>query len=191
MVDHDQAQTIWTTQPQETFTMSVDEIRTRAATFQGRISARNWREQAVGALMVAVFLGLALVLEHTLTRIALLTGAAGTLCVIWQLHRQAHAASIDELCLVNDWRQFHRAELVRQRDALRTVWRWYLGPLIPGGILGYLAAAQGYLQQGNIHAAIAFAVMGPLAMAVLFSIIARLNKKAANAIDGEIRQLDK
>ena len=31
--------------------------------------------------------------------------------------------------------EFHRSELVRQRDLLRSVWWWYLLPFVPGMLL--------------------------------------------------------
>jgi hypothetical protein len=191
MVDHDRAQDIWTTQSQETFTMSVEDIRTHAASFQGKISARNWREQAVGALLALVFLGVALIAEQAFARFAMLAAAAGNIYVMWQLHRQARAAHIDEVCLVTDWRHFHRAELVRQRDALRTVWRWYLGPLVPGVVLGVLAVAYGAWSKGNVAEAVVMAVLGPLVMAAVFQLIAWINMKAAGNIQTEIDKIDR
>ena len=30
------------------------------------------------------------------------------------------------------WTDYYRRELLRQRDALGTIWKWYLGPMVPG-----------------------------------------------------------
>ena len=190
MADHDTARKIWTHQPQETFTMSLDDIRTHASSFQGRIAARNMREHIVGALLIVVFTGIAIVAEGTLARFGLLLTAAGVAFVMWQLHRQARGATIDEVCLVADWTRFHRTQLVRQRDALRNVWLWYLSPLVPGAALSWIAAVLGIVAEGNIPSALTFGVLGPLVMGGVFGGVLWLNREAADALDAEIRKLD-
>lgn len=192
MADHDQdsAQSIWSRQPQETFVMSLEDIRTHASSFQGRIAARNMREHVVGAVLIVMFTGFAFVAEGMLARLGLLLTAAGVAMIMWQLHRQARAATIDEVCLVTDWKHFHRAELVRQRDALRSVWLWYLSPLVPGPALSWIAAVLGIVAEGNIPAAVTFAILGPLVMGGVFVGVLWLNGKAADAIDAEIQKLD-
>lgn len=170
--------------------MSLDDIRTHASSFQGRIAARNMREHIVGALLIVVFTGIAIVAEGTLARLGLLLTAAGVAFVMWQLHRQARGATIDEVCLVADWTRFHRTQLVRQRDALRNVWLWYLSPLVPGAALSWIAAVLGIVAEGNIPSALTFGVLGPLVMGGVFGGVLWLNREAADALDAEIRKLD-
>jgi hypothetical protein len=50
--------------------------------------------------------------------------------LVWQLHRRASAKRVPEAgeAAVD----FYRAELTRQRDALRSVGVWYIAPVVPG-----------------------------------------------------------
>ena len=191
MSDHEPVQNLWQNQPQENFSMSVEEVRLKASKFQRTISSRNARELIVGALLVILFASFAWMAQSPLGKAAELLSAAGVAFVMWQLLRQAKAATIDEVCLVTDWAQFHRDQLVRQRDALRGVWLWYLAPLVPGGALHWIAAGQADLAKGNLIAAVATSALGILAMVLVFSVILWLNLKAAKGLQAEIDKIDR
>jgi len=191
MSDHEPVQNLWQNQPQEDFTMSIEEIRQKASRFQGTISARNARELIVGVVLVIVFGVSAYLAQSPLGKAAELLSAAGVAFVMWQLLRQARAATIDEVCLVSDWAGFHRAQLVRQRDALRTVWLWYLAPLVPGGVLHWIAVSQADLAEGNLAAALAKTGLGILVVLLVFGGIYWLNLKAADSIQTEIDDIDR
>ena len=191
MADHDPVQNLWQNQPQEDFKMSIEDIRLKASKFQGTVSMRNARELIVGALLVILFASFAYLAPSPLGKAAELLSAAGVAFVMWQLIRQARAATIDEVCLVTDWAQFHRAELVRQRDALRGVWLWYLAPLVPGGVLHWIAAGQVDFAKGNLIAALATSAVGILVMALVFGGILWLNLKAAKGLQAEIDKIDR
>lgn len=191
MADHDPVQNLWQNQPQENFSMSVEEVRLKASRFQRTISSRNARELIVGAFLIILFASFAWMAQSPLGKAAELLSAAGVAFVMWQLIRQARAATIDEVCLVTDWAQFHRAELVRQRDALRGVWLWYLAPLVPGGVLHWIAVGQADLAKGNLIAALATSALGILVMVLVFSVILWLNLKAAKGLQAEIDKFDR
>lgn len=191
MADHDPVQDLWQKQPQENFSMSLEEVRLRASRFQRTISSRNARELIVGAFLIILFASFAWMAQSPLGKAAELLSAAGVAFVMWQLIRQARAATIDEVCLVTDWAQFHRAELVRQRDALRGVWLWYLAPLVPGGVLHWIAVGQADLAKGNLIAALATSAVGILVMVLVFGGILWLNLKAAKGLQAEIDNIDR
>ena len=171
--------------------MSVEEVRLKASKFQGTVSMRNARELVVGALLVILFASFAWLTPSPLGKAAELLSAAGVAFVMWQLLRQARAATIDEVCLVSDWAAFHRTQLVRQRDALRGVWLWYLAPLVPGGVLHWIAASQTDLAKGNLVAALATTGLGILVMVLVFGGILWLNLKAAKGLQAEIDKIDR
>lgn len=123
--------TLWKTQNTEG-TVTLANIHDNAAHFERRVRRRNMREYIAAAIAVAV-LGLYVWrLPGLLAKAGSALCIAGVLYVVWQLHSRASAdASPDDssaVALVD----FHRRMLIRQRDALRTVWRWYLAPLVPG-----------------------------------------------------------
>ncbi len=76
----------------------------------------------------------------------------------------------------------YRTELERQRDLLRRVWLWYLGPLIPGGVVMYwgLGAADRYSVQS---------LVGGTVVMLFLLLIGKLNKMAAGQLQHEIDEL--
>jgi hypothetical protein len=114
--------------------------------------------------------------------------AFGAVYVMWKLATigGAHAKTDDAM----SWADFHRAELVRQRDALQGIWRWYLGPLVPGMVLFWIGVA---LTPTDLPFAIRIAVsLAGLGFAALvFFGIAVLNKRAAKTLQAEIDALDR
>jgi hypothetical protein len=111
-----------------------EELARQAHQLQDTVARRNRREVLASALITPVFLFYAWYFPHWLTKLGALLTVAGTGVVMWQLHRRARARPLPE-ALAGSLMEFHRAELARQRDALRSVWRWYIGPLVPGLVL--------------------------------------------------------
>ena len=115
--------------------------------------------------------------------------ALGAVYVALALHRKARAMNLQP-----DGGQpliaFHRAELIRQREALATVPRWYLAPFVPG-ILIFMGGVSfapdtglpllDRLSQFGISLAIVSAV---------FAGVAWLNVRAVKQLDAEIAALD-
>lgn len=106
----------------------------QAGRLQRTVSRRNRREFVAAALVAPVFLFYAWFFPHWLTKLGALLTVAGTGVLVWQLHTRASARPLPA-ALADSLLQFHRGELVRQRDALRSVWRWYIAPLVPGMVL--------------------------------------------------------
>ena len=182
---HASIQELWQHQPVEGIKMSVDEIQSRARKFERRISRRNLREYAAGGTAIVAF-GYFMARAHgALAHIAFGLLIAGPLFVMYQLHRKggSRAASATEAgaqCV-----QFFRSELERQRDLISNVWSWYLGPLIPGLVMLTVASAW-----ANPHpASLAGLVIGDLVTAAVFIFIAKLNSRAARALQRQIDEL--
>lgn len=57
---------------------------------------------------------------------------AGALFVMWQLHRKGSNLAEDTFTGQVPILVHQRAALVRQRDAIRSVMSWYIGPFLPG-----------------------------------------------------------
>jgi hypothetical protein len=125
----DELQALWQAQPAPAKQFSPEEIREKAARFQRTIRFRNLREYVAAVFVVVVFSGFAWTANTWLSRIGPALIVLGTLYIGFQLYTRAAPgnAGVTESCI-----DFHRRELERQRDLLRTVWRWYLGPLVPG-----------------------------------------------------------
>jgi uncharacterized membrane protein len=113
---------------------------------------------------------------------------AATVFVAWRIHRQASAKSVPEVG--EALRDFHRQELIRQRDALRSVGRWYLAPFVPGMVL---VMAGRWFQSHAANRPIALDHLGILLTSgiavLLIGGIWWLNKRGADRLQQQIDQL--
>lgn len=157
-----------------------EELAQQATRLQRSVSRRNRRETVVAVLIAPVFLFYAWVFPHWLTKLGALLCVAGLGVLLWQLHRRAAARPLPEV-LAGSLLSFHRSELARQRDALRSAWLWYAAPLVPGMVL-FLCGRQienGVWQPG-VFAFVALVTGG----------VVLLNLYAAHKLQGQIDKLD-
>ncbi len=179
---------LWQNQKTEGVRMSVSEIQASAGKFQRKIQWRNAREYVASAVMV-VFFGFEFWRAgDLLLRIGFALLIAGLCLLAWQLHVRGSWSPLPKDAGLSSYVEYKRRELERQRDALNSVWRWYLGPLIPGLavlIFAFGRANPGHLQHMGLFAAIYAAVA-----AALFVGIAKLNSAGARRLQKEIDELD-
>lgn len=183
---------LWQTMPTAPITLSVEELRTRATAFERKVRRRNLVEYVATAFVVVIFGWYATfpIPATPLWPIANLMIIAGVLVVAWNLHRLARASKpppgADAASLVD----FQRAEYVRQRNALKSVWLWYIGPIIPGLIVWFIAASVGMPGLTPMRAAIALGGAALIAMLV-FSVIILLNLLGAARLQRMIDDHDR
>jgi hypothetical protein len=132
-MDEQDVKNMWRSAPAaDTAPLQEAELARRARHFQRRIARRNFLEYAA-ALLVCVGFGFYLwKFPDPLMRLGSVLTIAGILVVVWQLRQRASSRALPGAESALPSRDFHRAELVRQRDALRSVWLWYVAPLVPG-----------------------------------------------------------
>jgi hypothetical protein len=109
----------------------LDEVRKGTDKFYRRIWWRNAVEYAACVIVVIGFGTYLFTLPHILQKAGSALVIAATLFVAWQLHRRA-SAEPPERAGTTPLLLFARAQLVRQRDALRSIFGWYLLPFLPG-----------------------------------------------------------
>ena len=172
---------LWQGQEVEKVILTIDEVRRRAARFERRIHWRNVREYVVGVLVIAFFT-LQLWRDHgwRATPTALLI--AGTIYVMFQLHRRGSARPLPADVGIRGSIEFHRVELERQRDALHAVWHWYLLPFVPG-----LAAV--LVVTGIDHGINAVLIGMGVFFVLVFVGIWALNEWVARKLDRKIQEL--
>jgi hypothetical protein len=105
----------------------------------------------------------------------------GTLVVMWQLHRRAASRAVPKDFGASGL-QFQRTELARQCDALRSVWLWYLAPLVPGFAV-FMWGRQG-------RSAKPAYLLVDLTMLAVFAAIAWINRWGAAKLQRQIDALD-
>ncbi len=183
--------TLWRDQPTEDHPMTLDNIRKNANVFQTQIRRRNQREIVAAMVVLLVFGFYAWTLPGWMIKTGSLLVMLGKLCIVWQLRRRASAASLPEssgMALLD----FHRQELLRQRNAAKSVARWYIAPLIPGVVMMTLGR---YFQFHAPDRTLAWdhqiVILCSVIVALIFAIVWLLNAWAAERLQRRIDELDK
>ncbi|HTS63279.1 MAG TPA: hypothetical protein VMH28_14735 [Candidatus Acidoferrales bacterium] len=184
----DDLQTIWRQQPLENKTMPLEEIRLRSSRFERRISRRNLREYIGGAIGVAIYWFCLRNAPEPLTRTGSALIVAGTLFIVWRLYRHGRTARLPEDLGFSASLDFHRRQLVQQRDLLRGIFWWYIAPLLPGLSL-FIAAAIRKLLVNPEHLVLVSLVISGMIGALVW--IWRINRAAAACLDRQIAELDR
>lgn len=176
---------LWQHQPVEGIPMSLEKIHQRAAKFEKRIWWRNVREY-VGGAIAAALLGYDFVVSHNvLFRLAFASLIAGLAYMAYQLHRRASARTLPaDLGMVNSL-QFHRSELERQRDFVSHIWRWYLGPLVPGLVILTVASAVA----NSSASGLVRLTLADIVFATSLMLVWSFNARAARCLQTRINEL--
>lgn len=190
MTDHDPLRDLWAADKGDKFTMSISDLTARSNRFQSRIERRNLTEYIAAALVVGVFGWLAYIVPVWSIRIGSILIIAAALYVSWKLRQIGSASATPNVASAQTLANHHRDELVRQRDALKSVWRWYLLPFVPGILVFMLGTT---LETGSnlpIWIELASSAFSLSLMGGLFYGIYALNAHAAKKLDREIDALD-
>jgi hypothetical protein len=182
----DPLQKLWKEQERQPMELTVDQISRKADSFQRTIRWRNIREYAASALVIAFFGWYAVVAHTALMRMACAAVIAAAIYVAYYLRK--HGSATPELAASTvDHLASHRRQLERQRDLLRSIWRWYLGPLVPGLVLFAISIPieQSRFGRGPWITAAIILVSG----AVVFGGIAWLNRVGARQLQRQIDAL--
>ena len=168
--------------------MSIEQVQESAGKLQRKIEFRNAREY-VAAFLVVVFFGYEFTrAADLLVRAGFALLIAGMVYLVWHLSSKGSWRPLPKDAGLSSCIEFKRRELERQRDLVSSVWRWYLGPLIPGMavlLVGFFRANPGHLQ----HPAFIVVPEAIFFAAICFG-VARLNSNAARKLQQQIDELD-
>jgi len=181
---NDDLQALWQSQPRGDSGMSLDQIRIRARRSEEKVARRNRREYIAAAVEVVGFGALMWYGPSITIRIGAGLIVSAAVFVVHQLHRRGAATSLPTDLALTSALEFHRAQLVRQRNLLHSVWLWYLMPFAPGAItlLIGLALANPGRMSGVIIA------IGMVNVAVVFGLHV-LNRRGAARIQQRLDRL--
>lgn len=194
----DELQRLWQSAPPEKEKIDMEALKKRGSKLRRNVRARNALESAAAAV-VLYFLG-----RQTYTALAagdhlsalggalLMAGVVVVVVVLWRRGSNVRPPELD--APTSEQIAFHRRAIVRQRDLLRSVPRWYLGPLVPGVlVLSVAEALRAPLGEALPHPTLTRVAMvaGEVAiLAIVFGAVAWLNARAARKLDAEIATLD-
>ena len=184
----EQARSVWQGQAVQGRQFSTEEITTMSERFNSLIQRRNRREYVGGALGIAGSAWFAWHGKDLGTRAGFALLILGTLYVGWQLARRGTprpepADAAAQSCLV-----YHRTELEQQYELLRSVWSWYLAPLVPGFVVLYASRAWLAAQRGP--GALLAVALGACVTGLVFWGVLWLNRRGASKLRAELRALD-
>jgi hypothetical protein len=112
--------------------MSIETLRASAAYLTSTVRRRNLIEYLAAAYVACRFGWIAGSAHATLVRAGAALVCAAALYVAFQLYQRGSARPIAPDLPADRLAAAYRSELCRQRDALRSVATWYIGPFIPG-----------------------------------------------------------
>lgn len=184
--DQDPIRTLWRGQAADDYVMPVEEVRRKAGAFQSRIRTRNITEYAASIFVLIAFGGIALTVPDWGVRAGAALIMLATLYVVWKLHTMARAAWAGQIDAALSLTDFHKGELLRQRAALSTVWRWYLMPFVPGMVVFLSAVSFSPDNPAPLALKMAVFLFSLGIVTALFAGIAWLNRRAVKALEAEI-----
>ncbi len=168
--------------------MSVEQIQAVAGKFERRIHWRNLREY-VAAIMVVIFCAYEFSRGNDpLVRTGFGLIIAGMVYLIWHLLSKGSWRPLPQDVGLTSCIEFQRRQLVQQRDLLTNVWRWYLGPMVPG--MAVLLVAFYRANPGHVKSPALVVVPEAIFMAAVCLGVAKLNANAARRLQRQIDELD-
>lgn len=181
----------WTDDARDAAFSNDENFVRRRSMLERRVLVRNGIEYAAGGLMLVLLAGMTVasvmkgLWPFAISAFALLVGVALVLRHLVQ-HGRVEKPRPETPCL-----DHYRAQLVRQRDLLRSVPGWYLFPLVPGLLAFYVSVMMGAMPKVGLAAA--FEGVAPMLLLTLgfFLLVGVLNLHAARRIEREIGTLDK
>ena len=189
MTQPETAKAAWQESAAEATPPGLDAIRAGADRFYRQVRRRNRIEYVACALVIPCFTAYTFLLSSPVARIGAFLVVLATLFVAWRLHRHASADAPPEAEAARPLIAHQRAQLARQRDALASVWRWYLLPFVPG--LGLMVFAPA-VERGS-QVLLEMSVGNWISLAVLVAVfigIGWLNLRAARLLQRAIDDLD-
>lgn len=185
----EQWRSIWQSQISESHSFTVEELRSAAKQLRRRIYWRNLREFIAVAIVVFAMARNIVLFHNLLSRLGSALIVAGALIVAYQLWKNGSARQTDGVFDVRSCAESYRSELERQRDLLRSVWKWYILPLVPGVIVFFVGTLRLALARQKAHPP--YQLITGFAGFIVICIVAHmLNRRAARKLQRKIDELN-
>lgn len=183
--DDDVLRDAWAAQTIDSERPDLTTLVAAVGELEATVARRNRRELVAAAVVIVAFSAIAVAAADPLGQLGAAAIAAGAVFVSYTLLRRGRTAA-PPAALALECVAWRKAELVRERDLLAGIWRWYLGPLVPGFVM-FLAS--GALRADTTGELAIHAVVAAVSVAV-FGGIGWANAAAARALDAELRAMD-
>jgi hypothetical protein len=164
----------------------LEAVRKGADKFYRYVKWRNLVEYGACVIVVGGFGSYIFTLPHVLQKIGSVLVILAVFYIAWQLHRRASAVP-PEAAGTMPLLLFARAQMVRQREALRSIFGWYIAPFLPGlavFMTGTLLEKRAGVGLGPIDA------IGSAVMLAVFAAVWWLNQLGARRLQRHIDEID-
>lgn len=181
---------LWRNQKAEE-TVTLENVHERAEKFHRTIRNRNLREYFAVAFVVAIFSWYVWVLPGWMTKAGSAVVVASALFTAWKLYRlrPVRVASVPTSVGLVD---FYRRELIRHRDAVKSIWLWYILPYVVGIILMMLGRYFQFHVPGRpLDLDHLIIILSTVIVILMFVIVWLLNMLAVAKLQSKIDELDK
>ncbi|MDH0863800.1 hypothetical protein [Mitsuaria sp. GD03876] len=176
----------WRAQPTTAPDFDLDALRGAATGFQRRIAFRNTLEYLCCVAVVVVFSIYFFSFPYPLMRTGSVLTILATFVVAWQLRVRASTQAAPSDRGERSWLDYQRRQFERQRDALRSVPVWYVGPFLPGVVF----FRWGVDTELTVDAPFARGLGVDLLIGAVFLAIILINRRAAWRLQQDIDRLD-
>ncbi|MEM9696885.1 MAG: hypothetical protein AAGA56_30395, partial [Myxococcota bacterium] len=135
-MNDDELFAIWKDQPTFSKELDMEQVKKKVSRFELLVHLRNFSEWAAALLVIVIFTGIALRETYpTITRIGAILICIAAALVAHRLLLQGRLRPLADPSVETErYLATHRENLLNQAELLESVWRWYLGPFIPGFI---------------------------------------------------------
>ena len=167
--------------------LPLEEVRKGARKFYRYIKWRNAVEYVAGVIVVASFTTYVVTLPHMLQKLGSALVVLAAFYALWQLHRRASAVP-PEAAGTMPIMQFARTQLVRQRDAVRSILSWYILPFVPGLVMVLVGSLLVKTAAGK-----ALGLIDAIGLAVMLAVFVGVwwvNQLAARKLQRHIDEID-
>jgi hypothetical protein len=187
----DPIKTLWQTQSKETETMQLEQIVVKARAFQAKVRRRQLLEYAVAAFGIVVFAIYVYVFPGWMIKTGSVLCILAIVNIVWQRHHRTAARRLPEAPAAA-LADFHRAELVRHRDAVGGSWLWEIVPMLPGAALMLLGRWFQYHAPGVPLGLDRFViVLGTIIVALVVVIVVLVRRIYVYRLQKQIDELDR
>ena len=173
-------QALWQSQPLQQRAVSIDEVRARARYLERRVARRNRREYLAAVVVLLAYATILWFAPVAAVRIGAGLIIVATIFLCYRLRTYGSATPLERNAGMHTSVEFYRAQLERQRDLLRSVWRWALLPFVPGALVALVGLARARPELTS-----RLVVYGVASLALMVGLHA-LNRRAAGRIQREL-----
>lgn len=190
MTDPDFLKSLWATDTATIPPLTPDALRGQAKKFRDKIARRNTIEYLAGVFVIAAFLAYLFLIPETLARVGSALIIFGVCVVLWNLNHRAGAEAKADLDITSAVTAFHKRQLERQYDALKSIFNWYIFPIIPGVIVFLIGTTPEFVAGEPMLSIFKSLFPQAASTAIVFASIWGLNQMAARRLKTQIQAMD-